>query len=300
MMHRDDLSDLHTFAAIAEDGNFTRAAARLGMSQSALSHALRRLETRLDIRLLTRTTRNVSPTEAGSRLLEQLTPALELIETGLRSIGDLRKTPSGTIRITASEHACNTVLWPAVREWLPRYPEVNVEISLDSRMTDIVGDRFDAGIRIGEAVAKDMVAMRVGPDLRLIVVASPAYLDHYGTPENPHDLPHHRAVNLRMRSGGGIYAWEMERDGHEVRVPMEGTLIFDDPEMVLKGAIAGFGLAVAMEDVAAPYLASGTLKQVLNAWTQPFAGYYFYYPNRRQHSVAFSLLLNCLRQRAHV
>ncbi|WIW89940.1 LysR family transcriptional regulator [Sphingobium sp. V4] len=299
-MQRDDLNDLHAFSAIAEDGNFTRAAARLGMSQSALSHALRRLETRLDIRLLTRTTRNVAPTEAGSRLLGQLTPALEMIEEGLRSIGDLRKTPSGTIRITASEHACDTVLWPAVKEWLPHYPEVIVEISLDSRMTDIVGDRFDAGIRIGESVDKDMIAVRIGPDLRLIVVASPDYLDRAGTPESPHDLADHRAVNLRMRSGGGIYVWELERDGHGVRVPMEGALIFDDSQMVLEGAIAGFGLAMAMEDVAAPYLTNGALKQVLTEWTQPFAGYFLYYPSRRQHSAAFSLLLDRLRERGRI
>jgi DNA-binding transcriptional LysR family regulator len=297
-MHRDDLNDLHAFAAIAAERNFTRAAARLGISQSALSHALRRLETRLGIRLLTRTTRNVGLSEAGSRLLACLAPALENIEDGLRSIGDLRETPSGTIRITSSEHACTTVLWPVLKRWLPRYPEVQVEVSLDSRMTDIVGERFDAGIRIGEAVAKDMIAVRIGPDLRLIVVAAPAYLDRCGVPEVPQDLVGHRAINLRQRSSGGLYAWELEKDGHEVRSRMEGPLIFDSSAMVLEAALEGFGLAFVMQDEAAAHLASGALRQVMADWTQPFAGYYLYYPSRRQQSAAFALLLEELRQSA--
>jgi DNA-binding transcriptional LysR family regulator len=216
-MHRDDLNDLHAFAAIADERNFTRAAARLSISQSALSHALQRLETRLGIRLLTRTTRNVGLSEAGSRLLARLAPALENIEEGLRSIDDLRETPSGTIRITATDHACSTVLWPVLKRWLPRYPKVQVEVSADSRLTDIVGERFDAGIRIGEAVDKDMVAVRIGPDLRLIVVAAPAYLDRCGVPEVPQDLAGHRAINLRHRTSGALHAWELEKDGHEVR-----------------------------------------------------------------------------------
>jgi DNA-binding transcriptional LysR family regulator len=297
-MHRDDLNDLHAFAAIAAERNFTRAAARLGISQSALSHALRRLETRLGIRLLTRTTRNVALSEAGSRLLARLAPALENIEDGLRSIGDLRETPSGTIRITASEHSCATVLWPVLKRWLPRYPEVQVEVSLDSRMTDIVGERFDAGVRIGEAVAKDMIAVRIGPDLRLIVVAAPAYLERYGVPEAPQNLSSHRAINLRMRSAGGLYAWELEKDGREVRTRIEGPLIFDSSPMVLEAALEGFGLAFVMQDEAAPHLASGALRQVLPDWTQPFAGYYLYYPSRRQQSAAFALLLEELRQSA--
>jgi DNA-binding transcriptional LysR family regulator len=297
-MHRDDLNDLHAFAAIAAERNFTRAAARLGISQSALSHALRRLETRLGIRLLTRTTRNVALSEAGSRLLARLAPALENIEDGLRSIGDLRETPSGTIRITASEHSCATVLWPVLKRWLPRYPEVQVEVSLDSRMTDIVGERFDAGVRIGEAVAKDMIAVRIGPDLRLIVVAAPAYLERYGVPEAPQNLSSHRAINLRMRSAGGLYAWELEKDGREVRTRIEGPLIFDSSPMVLEAALEGFGLAFVMQDEAAPHLASGALRQVLAGWTQPFAGYYLYYPSRRQQSAAFALLLEELRQSA--
>jgi DNA-binding transcriptional LysR family regulator len=297
-MHRDDLNDLHAFAAIAAERNFTRAAARLGISQSALSHALRRLETRLGIRLLTRTTRNVALSEAGSRLLARLAPALENIEDGLRSIGDLRETPSGTIRITATEHACTTVLWPVLKRWLPQYPEVQVEVSVDPRMTDIVSERFDAGVRIGEAVAKDMIAVRIGPDLRLIVVAAPSYLDRVGVPETPHDLSHHRAINMRMRSAGGLYAWELEKDGHEVRTRVEGPLIFDTPAMMLDAALEGFGLALLLEDVAAPHLASGALRQVLTDWTQPFAGYYLYYPSRRQQSAAFALLLEELRQSA--
>jgi DNA-binding transcriptional LysR family regulator len=297
-MHRDDLNDLHAFAAIAAGRNFTRAAARLGISQSALSHALRRLETRLGIRLLTRTTRNVALSEAGSRLLAKLAPALENIEDGLRSIGDLRETPSGTIRITATEHACTTVLWPVIKRWLPRYPDVQIEVSIDSRMTDIVSERFDAGVRIGEAVDKDMIAVRIGPDLRLIVVAAPSYLDRFGVPESPQDLASHRAINLRMRSAGGLYAWEFEKDGREVRTRVDGPLIFDSPKMLLEAALEGFGLAIVMQDEAAPHLANGALRQVLADWTPPFAGHYLYYPSRRQQSAAFALFLEELRQSA--
>jgi DNA-binding transcriptional LysR family regulator len=295
-MHRDDLNDLHAFSIVAEERNFTRAAARLGISQSALSHALRRLETRLGIRLLTRTTRNVAPNEAGTRLLARLAPALENIEDGLRSISDLREKPSGTIRITANDHACDTVLWPALKEWLPLYPEVQVEISLDPRLAEIVSERFDAGVRIGEAIAKDMVAVRIGPDLRLIVVGAPSYLECFGVPEDPRDLSEHRAINLRLRSAGDIYAWELEKDGHEIRTRIDGPLTFDSPRMVLEAALAGFGLAPVMEDEAAPYLADGRLRQVLADWSQPFGGYYLYYPSRRQQSAAFALLVEQLRR----
>jgi DNA-binding transcriptional LysR family regulator len=299
-VHRDDLNDLHAFSIIAEERNFTRAAARLGMSQSALSHALRRLETRLGIRLLIRTTRNVAPSEAGGRLLDRLTPALESIEEGLRAVGDLRETPSGTIRITAPEHACDTVLWPVLKDWLPLYPDVEVELSVDQRMTDIVDERFDAGVRIGEAVAKDMVAVRIGPDVRLIVVAAPSYLEQHGVPDHPQNLATHRAVNLRMLSAGAIYAWELEKDGHEVRIKLDGSLVFDDPKMVLRAALDGFGLAFVNDDDAAPHLASGALRQVLADWTPPFAGYYLYYPSRRQQSAAFVLLVERLRANAKI
>ncbi len=294
-MQRDDLNDLHAFSVIAEECNFTKAAARLGMSQSALSHALRRLETRLGIRLLLRTTRNVAPSEAGMRLLARLAPALDNIEEGLRAVGDLRETPSGTIRITASEHACDTVLWPILKDWLPLYPEIEVELSVDQRMTDIVDHRFDAGVRIGEAVAKDMVAVRIGPDLRLIIVGAPSYLDRHGVPETPQDLTSHRGVNLRLLSANTVYSWELEKDGHEVRIKLDGSLMFDSPRMVLRGALDGFGLAFVNENEAAPYLDSGALRQVLPDWTPPFAGYYLYYPSRRQQSAAFSLLVERLR-----
>jgi DNA-binding transcriptional LysR family regulator len=292
-MHRDDLNDLHAFAAIAAERNFTRAAARLGISQSALSHALRRLETRLGIRLLTRTTRNVALSEAGSRLLARLAPSLENIEDGLRSIGDLRETPSGTIRITASEHSCATVLWPVLKRWLPHYPEVQVEVSLDSRMTDIVGERFDAGVRIGEAVAKDMIA--VGS---IIVVAAPVYLER-SVCRKPPDLPAHRAINLRMRSCG-----------RAVRVGTgEGWSLRSAPGP--RGhwsSIVRRWCSRRRWGVSASHASwrmrprriwpAATLRQVLTEWTQPFAGYYLYYPSRRQQSAAFALLLEELRQSA--
>jgi len=298
MQHRDDLNDLHAFAVVAEERNFTKAAARLNMSQSALSHALRRLETRLGIRLLTRTTRNVAPSEAGNRLLTHLGPALDSIDEGLRAIGDLREKPSGTIRITATEHACDTILWPVIKKWLPQYPDIEVELSSDQRMTDIVDNRFDAGVRIGEAVAKDMVAVRIGPDIRLIIVGSPDYLERHGIPETPQDLSTHRAVNLRLLAANTIYAWELEKDGHEVRIKLDGSLVFDSPKMVLRAALEGFGLALVNDDEAAPYLRQGALRQVLSDWTPPFAGYYLYYPSRRQHSAAFTLFLDELRKSA--
>jgi DNA-binding transcriptional LysR family regulator len=293
-MNRDDLMDLNAFAMAADERNFTRAATRLGISQSALSHAIRRLETRLGIRLLTRTTRNVSLTEAGARLLSRLAPALTSIEEGLSAIDDLRATPSGTIRITATEHAFDTVLWPVMKDWLAAYPGIQLEVSVDQRLTDIVEERFDAGVRIGESLAKDMVAIRIGPDIRLIVVGAPDYLDRHGSPASPQDLASHTAINLRLRTAGGLYAWEFEKDGHEVRVRVDGRMVFDSNRLVMEAARAGFGLAMVLEDEAAPHLASGALQQVLADWTPPFAGYFLYYPSRRQQSAAFALLVKHL------
>lgn len=296
-MHREDLIDLNAFAVVAEERSFTRAAVRLNVSQSALSHAMRRLETRIGIRLLARTSRSVAPTEAGTRLLTELGPALEGIEAGLSSIRELRDKPSGTIRITASDHSFDSVLWPALKDWLPQYPDIQVEISVDSRLADIVTDRFDAGVRLGESLAQEMIAVRIGPDIRLVVVGAPDYLDRFGTPTTPHDLSRHRAINLRLRSAGGLYAWEFEKDGHELRVPVKGPLVFDSTRPIVEAALAGFGLAMVMEDDAAPHIASGRLRQVLTDWTPPFAGYYLYYPSRRQQSAAFALLVERLRWR---
>jgi DNA-binding transcriptional LysR family regulator len=296
-MKREELVDLNAFATVAEEQNFTRAAALLGTSQSALSHTIRRLETRLGVRLLTRTTRNVSPTAAGEKLLATLRPALESIGLELASLGELRTRPAGTIRITTSEHAATTVLWPALQGLLKEYPDINVELSIDSGLTDIVADRFDAGVRLGEALAKDMIAVKVGPDLRMAIVGSPDYLDKHPAPETPQDLSGHRCINLRLLSGGGLYSWELEKDARELRVRVEGQLAFNNTNMIVRAAIAGFGLGFVMEDHVAEQIADGSLVRVLEDWCPPFSGYHLYYPSRRQPSAAFSLLVEALKYR---
>ncbi|MDM9622859.1 LysR family transcriptional regulator [Rhizobium sp. AC44/96] len=296
-MRREDLVDLNAFITVAEEQNFTRAAAILGTSQSALSHTIRRLETRLGVRLLTRTTRNVAPTEAGERLLASLRPAMDSIGTGLASLSELRDRPSGTIRITTSEHAATSLLWPVLRRLLPDYPDINVELSIDSSFTDIVSDRFDAGVRLGEALAKDMVAVRIGPDLRMAVIGSPAYFDRNPKPKLPQDLASHRCINLRMLSGGGLYAWELEQGSRELRVRVDGQLAFNNVNMIARAAEDGFGLGFVMEDQVADRLADGRLVRVLEDWCPRFAGYHLYYPSRRQPSAAFSVLVEALRYR---
>lgn len=296
-MQRDDLVDLNAFLVVAEERSFTRAAARLGTSQSALSHTIRRLEARLGVRLLTRTTRSVAPTEAGERLLGTLRPAFDEIGTQLNSLSELRERPAGTIRITTSEHAAITVLWPALRKLLPHYPDVHVELSIDSSLTDIVAERFDAGVRLGEALAKDMVAVRIGPELRMVVVGSPAYFEKQPIPTTPHELAAHRCINLRMLSSGGLYAWELEKDGRELRVRVEGQLAFNNISMIVEAALDGFGLGFVMEDRVAEYIEDGRLVRVLEDWCPTFPGYHLYYPSRRQPSAAFSLLVDALRHR---
>lgn len=294
-MRREELVDLNAFLTVAEEQSFTRAAAKLGTSQSSLSHTIRRLETRLGVRLLTRTTRSVAPTAAGERLLGTLRPALESIGSELASLNELREKPAGTIRITTSEYAATTVLWPALERFLPHYPDIHVELSIDSSLTDIVTERFDAGVRLGEALAKDMVAVRIGPDLRMVVVGSPGYLATRSIPLTPHDLAEHSCINLRLLSGGGLYAWELERDGREVRVRVEGRLAFNNVSMIARAAEAGFGLGFVMEDHVAEQLARGSLVRVLEDWCPPFSGYHLYYPSRRQPSAAFALLVEALR-----
>lgn len=296
-MRREDLPDLGAFLAVAEERSFTRAAARLGTSQSSLSHTVRRLESRLGLRLLTRTTRNVSVTEAGERLLDTLKPAFDSIDQQLAALGELRDKPAGTIRITTSEHAARSILWPALERFLPDYPDIEVELSIDAAFTDIVAERFDAGVRLGEALAKDMVAIRLGPDLRMAVVGAPAYFADHPKPLRPDDLAQHRCINLRMLSSGGFYAWEFEKAGRELRVRVEGQVAFDNAGMVLQAARDGFGLAMLTEDHVASGLADGGLVRVLDDWCPPFAGYHLYYPSRRQHSAAFALLLDRLRYR---
>ncbi len=296
-MLREDLLDLNAFLAVAEERSFTRAAAKLGTSQSALSHTLRRLEARLGVRLLNRTTRSVVPTEAGERLLRTLRPALDEIDGELAALSELRDKPAGTIRVTTSEHAARTVVWPALERLLPGYPDVHVELSIDSGLRDIVADRFDAGVRLGEQVAKDMIAVRVGPELRMAVVGAPGYFARNPRPATPQDLARHACINLRMPTAGGLYAWEFDKDGRELRVRVEGQLVFNNTGMILRAAKAGFGLACLIEDHVAEAVAEGSLERVLEDWCGPFPGYHLYYPSRRQPSPAFSLLVEALRYR---
>ncbi|MBS7541813.1 LysR family transcriptional regulator [Ancylobacter oerskovii] len=296
-MRREDLADLNAFLAVAEESSFTRAAARLGTSQSSLSHTVRRLETQLGVRLLMRTTRSVAPTAAGERLLGTLRPALESISAEIASLSELREKPAGSIRITAAEHAVETILWPALEKFLPNYPDIHVELGVDSSFTDIVAERFDAGVRLGEALAKDMVAVRIGPELRMAVVGSPAYFETHPLPLTPNDLADHRCINLRMLSSGGLYAWELEKDGRELRVRVEGQLAFNGIRMVTLAALAGFGLGFVMEDRVTEHIAEGRLIRVLEDWCPPFPGYHLYYPSRRQPSAAFSVLVDALRYR---
>lgn len=297
-VRREELADLNAFLIVAEERSFTRAAARLGISQSALSHTIRRLETRLRVRLLTRTTRAVAPTDAGERLLATLRPALESIGSELARLSDLNARPAGTIRITASEHATRSLLWPALARLLPAWPDVHVEVSIDPGFSNIVADRFDAGVRLGEALAKDMVAVRIGPDLRMVVVGAPDYLAAHGVPQTPQDLSAHRCINLRLHSSGALYAWELERGGQEVRVRVEGQLTFNNTDMIVGAARAGFGLGYVMEDQVADDIAAGRLVPVLEPWCHPFSGYHLYYPSRRQPSAAFALLVEALRHRS--
>lgn len=297
-MKRDELGDLTAFLAVAQEQSFTRAAAQLGTSQSALSHTVRRLEERLGIRLLTRTTRKVSVTDAGERLLARLAPAMNEIEAGLAELTELRDQPTGMIRITTSEHAASTLIWPALETLLPGYPEIHVELSLNNGFVDIVADRFDAGVRLGESVAKDMIAVRAGPELRMAAVAAPAYFDRNPPPKTPFDLARHSCINIRQQTAGGLYSWEFEKDGREVRVRVDGQLTFNASPLIVKAAQAGLGMALVMEDIVAPMLADGSLVRVLEDWCPPFPGYHLYYPSRRQPSAAFALILEALRHRA--
>ncbi|MGA1797686.1 LysR family transcriptional regulator [Sphingomonas sp. 4RDLI-65] len=297
-MDRDDLVDLNAFMAVAAERSFTRAAAKLGKSQSALSHTVRRLETRLGVRLLTRTTRSVAPTAAGERLLATLTPALGMIDAEIASLSDLRDKPRGMIRITTSEHAAETVLLPVLAPFLAEYPEIQVELSIDSGLTDIVTDQFDAGVRLGEALAKDMIAARIGPDLRMAVVGSPSYFDRHPIPKTPQDLAQHNCINLRLRSAGGMYAWELEQGDREVRVRVDGQMSCNNTATIVRAALRGVGLGFVMESSVAEHVRRGELTRVLEDWCPPFAGYHLYYPSRRQSSAAFVLLVNALRYRS--
>jgi DNA-binding transcriptional LysR family regulator len=296
-MQRTNLNDLAAFLTVARERSFTKAAAKLGISQSSLSHIIRNLELRLGVRLLTRTTRSVSPTEAGERLLNTAGPKLDEVEAEIKSLSDLRETPSGTIRITSTDYGTDVILWPKLMPLLRQYPDVKVEIITDYGLTDIVAQRFDAGVRPGEQVAKDMIAVRIGPDLRMAVVGAPSYFRSRSVPHSPQDLVQHRCINLRLPTHGGLYAWEFEKGKRELRVRVEGQLTFNGIPQMLNAALCGFGLAYVPEDLVQPHLAKRRLTRVLADWCQPYAGYHLYYPSRRQPSAAFSLVVDALRQR---
>jgi DNA-binding transcriptional LysR family regulator len=296
-MRANNFNDITAFLAVANERSFTKAAGKLGLSQSALSHTLRGLEERLGVRLLTRTTRSVAPTEAGERLLRSLGPRFEEIDAELAALSELRDKPAGTIRITATEYAVDTVLWPKLAKFLAKYPDIKVEAISESALTDIVAQRFDAGVRIGEQVAKDMIAVRIGPDMRMAVVGAPSYFRRQAEPKKPQDLINHRCINLRLPTQGGLYAWEFEKGARKLKVRVEGPLTFNGSYQMLNAALAGFGLAYVPEDLTQPHLAKGRLKRVLEEWCPPFSGYHLYYPSRRQTTPAFALLVEALRHR---
>jgi len=296
-MRREELGSLAMFMAVADEGSFTKAAGKLGISQSALSHSLRRLEARLGLRLLTRTTRSVALTLAGERLIETLRPALEDIDQKLAALTELRDRPAGTVRITTSSHAAYTVLWPVIDRLTAENPDINVEINIEGGLVDIVAERYDAGIRLGERLEQDMIAVPISPRLRMAAVVAPSYLSGKAIPETPYDLAQHNCINLRLPTSGGLYAWEFECDGKEIRVKTQGQLVFNDINLIVKAALAGHGIAFMLEDHVEDHLSSGRLVRVLKEWCEPFDGYYMYYPSRRQPSPAFSLVLDALRYR---
>jgi DNA-binding transcriptional LysR family regulator len=296
-MRRENVSDLLAFLAVARERSFTKAGKKLGISQSALSHTIRALEERLGLRLLTRTTRSVSPTEAGDRLLASVGSRFEEIEAELEALSELRDKPAGTIRITTAENASTTILLPKLAGFLLEYPDIKVEIAIDYGLTDIVAQRYDAGVRSGEQVAKDMVAVRIGPDMRMAVVGAPSYFKNRSAPTKPQALTEHNCVNLRLPVHGGLYAWEFEKGGRELRVRVEGQLFLNATSQILDAALAGIGLAYVPEDMVQAHIGEGRLKRVLEDWCEPYAGYHLYYPSRRKPSQAFALLVEALRYR---
>ena len=297
-MSRRDFSDLLVFLEVANERSFTKAAAKLGLSQSTLSHTIRKLEGRLGLRLLTRTTRSVSPTEAGERLLKTLTPRVLEIEADLADLMALRDKPSGTVRITISDHAYETLVWPKLRPVLANYPDIHLEFSIDNGLRNIVDERFDAGVRLGENLEKDMVAVRIGPDWRLVAVASPDYLARRPAPKAPQDLIHHNCINHRQGRSGGLYSWEFAKDGRDLRVKVEGQLTYSSSIPMVDAAIAGLGIAYVPENLATDAVASGRLVQLLDDWSPSFSGYHLSYPSRRQMSPAFAIIVDALRHRA--
>lgn len=298
-MRRDEMADLTAFMVVAEECSFTRAATRLGMSQSALSQIVRRLEARLGLRLLSRTTRSVAPTQAGDQLIATLAPMLSDMDRAIASLGDLRDRPSGTIRITTVEHAAKTILVPAMQRLLPDHPDITVEITVDYGLADVVAGRFDAGVRLGGEIAKDMIAVRIGPDTPMAIVGAPAYFRAHRAPASPADLPEHRAINLRLPTSGTLNGWRLKQGKRETRVRVEGPLIFNTIDLILDAALAGHGLAYLPLDQVQPYLHDGRLERVLARFTPNLPGYHLYYPNRRFASSAFKLFVETVRYRAN-
>lgn len=296
-MQRPNPNSILAFLAVAREGGFTRAAAKLGVSQSALSHTIRMLEEQMGLRLLTRTTRRVALTQAGERLLNAVGPRFDEIDAELAALTALRDKPAGNIRLTVGDHAARAIVWPTLRRFLPQYPDVTVEVVVDGALSDIVADRFDAGIRLGENVDRDMIAVPVGPEQRLAVVGSPAYFAARPPPPTPYELTAHNCVNMRLPTQGGLYAWEFEKDGRELRVRVEGQLALNDGWLLTQAALDGCGLACLLDDMVADHVAAGRLVRVLEDWCPPFPGYHLYYPSRRQPTPAFAALIEALRRR---
>ena len=297
-MPRENFNDVVAFVTVARERSFTKAAAKLGVSQSALSHTIRGLEERFGLRLLTRTTRSVSPTAAGERLLGTAGPRLDEVEAEIAALSELRQKPAGTIRITATEHAADTVLWPKLKTFLRVYPEIKVELITEQALIDITAAGYDAGVRTGELLAKDMIAVRVGPDMRMAVVGAPSYLNNRAVLKNPQDLIRHQCINLRLPTRGGVYAWEFEKGRRKLNVRVDGQLTLNGTKQMLNAALEGFGLAYVPDDVARPHVIKRRLTRVLEDWCPPFPGYHLYYPSRRHLTPAFSLLVEALRHRS--
>lgn len=297
-MPRDNIHEMIAFLAVARERSFTKAAAKLGVTPSALSHSIKGLEERLRIRLLSRTTRDVSATEAGERLVRSVGPHFDAIEAEIAGLSELRDKPAGSIRIACTDYVIGAIFRPFLDTFLREYPDIKVEIAVDNGFTNIVEQRFDAGVRLGEALSKDMIAVRIGPDWRFSVVGSPAYFGRRSPPETPHDLTNHSCINMRLTSAGGIYAWEFEKDGRKLNARVDGQLTFNSVIPILNSALDGHGLAYVPEDLSRPYIKDGRLQEVLSDWCPYFQGYHLYYPNRRQPSPAFTLFVEALRLRA--
>jgi DNA-binding transcriptional LysR family regulator len=297
-MAKTDLNQLTWFQAVAEERSFTKAAAKLGVAQSTLSHTIKQLEARMGIRLLTRTTRNVATTAAGERLLQTIAPRIGEIEDEIAALMAFREKPSGSIRLTLSDHALESVVWPKLKPVLTTYPDIGVELILDSTFRNIVEEGFDAGVRLGESVEKDMIAVRIGPDWRLVAVASPGYFADRDVPEHPRELVRHVCINMRHETAGGLYAWEFEKDGQALRVRVNGQLTFNNSYAMIDAALSGYGIAYVPENIVERHIASGLLVQVLDDWSPFFDGYFLYYPSRRQNLPAFKVIIDALRHRS--